>query len=132
MACGSREQSRIAAGRRGPWALPGVAKYGDGGRKKPSTAGACSQFLALNIHPEITVKKNSYGMYAIALAIVVVGALAFGVSARSLGFLGFVLVCPLMMFVMMRGMGGMGTGQNENDPRRRQDEAEHRDDSLPK
>ena len=75
-------------------------------------------------------KNTSYGMYAIALAIVVVGALALGVNTRSLGALAFVLVCPLMMFFMMRGMGGMGHQTREN-ARPEPDRREHHE-TLPK
>ncbi|WP_063728839.1 DUF2933 domain-containing protein [Streptomyces sp. RTd22] len=57
------------------------------------------------------IKKN-YGLYAIALAIVIVGAVALGVPVQTLVLLGVVLACPLMMFFMMRGMH---SGQNQND-----------------
>ena len=78
------------------------------------------------------MKTKNYGMYAIALAIVVVGALAFGVPVCSLGVLGFVLICPLMMLFMMRSMGGMGSGEDhtghgcEHDPTRQDHPAEPR------
>ncbi|WP_037773191.1 DUF2933 domain-containing protein [Streptomyces sclerotialus] len=50
--------------------------------------------------------KKPYGLYAIALAIFMVGALALGVPASTLAVLAIVLVCPLMMLLMMRGMHG--------------------------
>jgi hypothetical protein len=52
------------------------------------------------------MKTRNYGLYAVALAIVVVGAIWAGVPVQSLAVLGLVLVCPLMMFFMMRGMHG--------------------------
>jgi hypothetical protein len=57
------------------------------------------------------MNKRNYGLYAVAVAIAVVGALALGVPVGTLGFLAVVLVCPLMMLFMMRGMHG-GHGQN--------------------
>ncbi|WP_405653394.1 DUF2933 domain-containing protein [Streptomyces sp. NBC_00019] len=50
--------------------------------------------------------NRNYGLYAVAVAIVVVGALALGVPLGDLAFLLIVLACPLMMFFMMRGMRG--------------------------
>ncbi|MFI9151650.1 DUF2933 domain-containing protein [Streptomyces sp. NPDC053367] len=50
--------------------------------------------------------KRNYGMYALAAAIVVVGALIVGASLQSLVWLALVAACPLMMFFMMRGMHG--------------------------
>ena len=52
------------------------------------------------------MKNRNYALYAVALAIVVVGALWAGLPVASLAFFGFLLVCPLMMFFMMRGMHG--------------------------
>ncbi len=52
------------------------------------------------------MKSRNYGLYAIALAIVVVGALWLGMPIGTLAFLGLVLACPLMMIFMMRGMHG--------------------------
>ncbi len=53
------------------------------------------------------MKNNrNYGLYAIAIAIALVGALALGVPLGTLSILAIVAVCPLMMFFMMRGMHG--------------------------
>ncbi|EKX68441.1 DUF2933 domain-containing protein [Streptomyces ipomoeae] len=52
--------------------------------------------------------KRNYGMYALAAAIVVVGALIVGASLESLVWLALVAACPLMMFFMMRSMHGQG------------------------
>jgi len=58
------------------------------------------------------MKRNpNHGLYAIALATAVVGALWLGVPVGTLVLLGLVLACPLMMLFMMRGMhsdGGRG------------------------
>jgi hypothetical protein len=50
------------------------------------------------------MKRQSWGLYAIALAIGVVGLVALGVPAQTLLFAALVLTCPLMMIFMMRGM----------------------------
>lgn len=52
------------------------------------------------------MKRQPWGMYAIALAVLVVGLVWAGVPAQTLLFAALVLVCPLMMLVMMRGMHG--------------------------
>jgi hypothetical protein len=60
--------------------------------------------------------KNNYGLYALAVAIIIVGALAFGLPLANLLWVGVVLACPLMMFFMMRGMGGGGSGSGRGSP----------------
>ena len=61
------------------------------------------------------MKNRNYGMYAVAAAIVVVGAIWAGLPVGSLATFGLILVCPLMMFFMMRGMGGMhGDGKRDS------------------
>lgn len=60
----------------------------------------------------------THNHYTHCLVGVVIGAallLALGVSASTLGFLAVVLACPLMMFVMMRAMGGAHTGPPRDD-----------------
>jgi len=52
------------------------------------------------------MKDRNYGLYALAVAVLVVGALWLGLPVSTLGVLAIVLVCPLMMFVMMKGMHG--------------------------
>jgi cell division protein FtsW (lipid II flippase) len=52
------------------------------------------------------MKTRNFGLYAVAAAIVVVGLLWAGVPVGSLWFLGLIVMCPLMMFFMMRGMQG--------------------------
>ena len=52
------------------------------------------------------MRRQPWGLYAIAAAVLVVGLVAFGVPANTLLFGAFVLVCPLMMMFMMGGMHG--------------------------
>jgi DUF2933 family protein len=58
------------------------------------------------------MRRQPWGLYAIAAAILVVGLIAFGVPANTLLFGAFVLVCPLMMMFMMGGMHGGHAGTN--------------------
>jgi hypothetical protein len=66
-------------------------------------------------------------MYALAAAIVVVGALMVGASLESFVWLALVAACPLMMFFMMRGMHGqdMHGGHSRDD---RDDDLLHKND----
>jgi hypothetical protein len=59
------------------------------------------------------MKRPQSGLYAVALAILVVGLVWAGVPASTLLIGGLVLVCPLMMFVMMRGMHGHESGPDD-------------------
>ncbi|GGY35734.1 DUF2933 domain-containing protein [Streptomyces djakartensis] len=68
--------------------------------------------------------KRNYGMYAIAVAIVVVGALMVGASLESLAWVALVAACPLMMIFMMRGMHGQGSMHGGHDDHRRADRYE--------
>lgn len=61
------------------------------------------------------MKRQNMPMYAIALAIVVVGALALGVPASSLMFGLLVLACPLMMLFMHGGHDGGGQHGHQAD-----------------
>ncbi|MFI5571356.1 DUF2933 domain-containing protein [Streptomyces sp. NPDC051740] len=58
--------------------------------------------------------QRNYGMYALAAAIVVVGALIVGASLESLIWLVLVAACPPMMFFMVKGMHG-GHSRDERD-----------------
>lgn len=60
------------------------------------------------------MRNRNYGLYAVALAIAVVGALWLGVPPSTLVVLALVLVCPLMMLFMMRGMHS-GDGHDQHD-----------------
>lgn len=66
-----------------------------------------------------------YGLCAIALAIAVLGALWWGVPAGTIGLFGLLLVCPLMMILMMQGMRGGGSDENDRDAGGRDDPHRH-------
>jgi hypothetical protein len=59
---------------------------------------------------EHLMKREQMPLYAIALAVLVVGLVYAGVPLGTVVVLPLILACPLMMFFMMRGMGGMGHG----------------------
>ncbi|MEU2266686.1 DUF2933 domain-containing protein [Streptomyces olindensis] len=67
--------------------------------------------------------KRNYGMYALAAAIVIVGALIVGASLESLVWLALVAACPLMMFFMMKSMHGQGMHGGHDEHRDDRDEA---------
>ncbi len=71
------------------------------------------------------MKSRNYGLYAVALAIVVVGAIWAGVPVGTLALLGLVLVCPLMMIFMMRGMHGNHGDQHRHDDADRRGPHDH-------
>jgi len=77
------------------------------------------------------MKREQLPLYAIALAVLIVGLAYAGVPLGTLVVLPLILACPLMMMFMMRGMGGMGQGGMSHDddqpPRKREDVPEHRD-----
>jgi hypothetical protein len=47
------------------------------------------------------MRRQQWGLYAIALAILAVALAVLGVPASTLLIAAFVLVCPVMMFVVM-------------------------------
>jgi len=65
--------------------------------------------------------------YVLAAAVLLVGAIAFGVPTSSLWIVGFVVLCPVMMIFMMGGMHGGNNGKDlggvdvtkDHDPRSR-------------
>ncbi|HET9518576.1 MAG TPA: DUF2933 domain-containing protein [Actinoplanes sp.] len=59
------------------------------------------------------MRRQPWGLYAIAAAILVVGLIALGVPADTLLFGAFVLICPLMMMFMMSGMHDGHGGTND-------------------
>jgi len=65
------------------------------------------------------MRRQPWGLYAIALAVLVVGLVALGVPASTLLFAALVLACPLMMMFMMGrmhgGHGGMNHKTDDND-----------------
>jgi hypothetical protein len=75
------------------------------------------------------MKRQPWGLYAIALAILVVGLVALGVPASTLLYGALVLACPLMMMTMMGGMHG---GANTNrEPGHEPDRGPASDDHTP-
>ena len=81
----------------------------------------------------IKTRNPNLGLYAVAAAIALVGALWFGVPAGTLAFVGIALICPLMMMLMMggmmNGMHGNGTGtQSQDDTDRSNERDEHSSD----
>lgn len=72
-------------------------------------------------------RSPNLGLFAVAAAVAVVGALWVGVPAGTLAFVGIALICPLMMMVMMGGMMGMHGGGNDSSTPSR----DHSDDQHP-
>ncbi len=74
------------------------------------------------------MKTRNMALYAIALAILIVGLAFAGVPASTLLVAALVLACPLMMLVMMSGMRGSGQSSRPVDepPDRRADDNAHR------
>jgi hypothetical protein len=63
------------------------------------------------------MKRQQLPMYAIALAILVVGLAFAGVPVQTMLFGLIVLACPLMMIFMMGGHGGdTGSGRHDDRP----------------
>jgi hypothetical protein len=60
------------------------------------------------------MKRQPWGLYAIALTILVIGLVALGVPAATLLIAALVLTCPLMMIFMMSGMHGGHGGADQN------------------
>jgi hypothetical protein len=79
------------------------------------------------------MKRQQWGRYAMALAILVVGLVWAGVPASTLLFAGLILACPLMMFVMMRGMhGGDTSGHTAPHDHQKHDTADRTDPHRPR
>jgi choline-glycine betaine transporter len=63
------------------------------------------------------MKRQPWGLYAIALPIIALGLVVLGVPVQALLFAAFVLACPfIMVFVMavMRVGNGTHDGMNQN------------------
>jgi Protein of unknown function (DUF2933) len=71
------------------------------------------------------MNNQRYMRLAIGVVAAAIVLRVLGVGAGSLGLLAVVLACPLMMFFMMRSMGGMGGGKDD-----RHDDT-NRDDNQP-
>lgn len=74
------------------------------------------------------MKREQLPLYAIALAVLIVGLVYAGVPLGTLAVLPLILVCPVMMWFMMRGMsrGGMNH-DHEQPPTKREESPEHHD-----
>ena len=55
-------------------------------------------------------KHAGHRPFAVAAALLVIGALAWDVPVGYVLFIGLILACPLMMIFMMRGMGAGDQG----------------------
>ena len=62
------------------------------------------------------MKREQLPLYAIALAVVIVGLAFTGVPLGTLLILPLILACPLMMIFMMRGMDHRGTKHDHEQP----------------
>lgn len=70
------------------------------------------------------MRRQPWGLYAIALAILVVGLVTLGVPTSTLLLAALALTCPLMMMFMMGGMhGGHGTDDQGSKPGSRTSES---------
>ena len=63
------------------------------------------------------MKREQLPLYALPLAVLVVGLVFAGVPVGTLVVLPFVLACPLMMYFMMRGMDHGGSPRTHGDER---------------
>ena len=61
------------------------------------------------------MNKEQLPLYAVALAVLVVGLVFAGVPLSTLLVLPIVLICPLMMFFMMRGSDHRNSPRDEDD-----------------
>lgn len=74
------------------------------------------------------MKREQLPLYTIALAVLIVGLVYAGVPLGTLAVLPLILVCPLMMWFMMRGMGRGGMNHDHDQPpTKREDSPEHHD-----
>ena len=64
------------------------------------------------------MKREQPGLYAIALAILIVGLAFAGVPLQTMLFGLLVLACPLMMMFMMGGHGGRGGSDDQHHDQR--------------
>lgn len=69
------------------------------------------------------MKNLHYGHCLIGVGLAAVLLVAFGVSAGTLGVFAIVLLCPVMMFVMMRMM--MNDNKASSDPADRDQPVDH-------
>lgn len=65
------------------------------------------------------MKREQLPLYALALAVLVVGLAMAGVPLGTLIVVPMVLACPLMMVFMMRGMGHDSAPRDRDDHEQR-------------
>lgn len=70
-------------------------------------------------------RNPNFGLYAVAVAMAVVGALWVGVPVGTLAIFAVALACPLMMMFMMGGMHGGMHGDDAHHDRRHRDSHQH-------
>jgi hypothetical protein len=75
------------------------------------------------------MRREQLPLYAIALAVLVVGLAFAGVPVGILLVLPLILLCPLMMIFMMRGMNHGGTNHDHDQPSGEADLHDHHDAS---
>ena len=75
------------------------------------------------------MKREQLPLYAIALAVLVVGLAFTGVPLGTVLVLPMILLCPLMMIFMMRGMDHGGTSHDRDQPSVQADPHDHHDAS---
>jgi hypothetical protein len=72
------------------------------------------------------MRRQQLPLYAIALAILIVGLAFAGVSMSTLLFGLIVLACPLMMMFMMGGHGGSHGGSDQHTDKSGEQDRDHR------
>jgi hypothetical protein len=75
------------------------------------------------------MKREQLPLYAIALAVLVVGLAFADVPLGTILVLPLILVCPLMMIFMMRGMQHGGTSHDHDQSSEQADLRDHHDAS---
>jgi len=75
------------------------------------------------------MRREQLPLYAIALAVLVVGLAFAGVPLGTVLVLPLILVCPLMMIFMMRDMDHAGTSHEDDHSSEQADLRDHHDAS---
>lgn len=73
------------------------------------------------------MKRQQWGVYAIALAVLLVGLIALGVPASTLLIGAFLLACPLMMLFMHSGSDHGSHDQHADRPAASPEVHDHHD-----
>lgn len=106
--------------------LPRVSRASVRAEEPVTTARYTAELGEDRLDEEATrmTRYPNFGLYAVAVAIAVVGALWLGVPAGTLAMLAVALACPLMMMFMMSGMHG-GHGHRSDRDRDDRDSPTH-------